>query len=102
MQPNIDLYIIVEARGKVTLHQQKKNLSKLRGLLIFNYTMRRSNHTESMLLVLFWIFCALTLFGLYRPWLALWWLSTANRKKVIQIYGTITIIVLVTYLLITK
>ena len=28
-------------------------------------------------------------FGLYKPWLMLWWEDTQNRKKVIKVYGTI-------------
>ena len=44
-----------------------------------------------------WIGGALTLFGLYRPWLALWWLPVTNRKKVLQYYGVATLVGLVTY-----
>ena len=44
-----------------------------------------------------WIFTALTLFGLYRPWLALWWLPVSNRKMVLQRYGLITLGLLMSY-----
>ncbi len=46
---------------------------------------------------LIWGFAALTLFGLYRPWLALWWRPVANRKMVLQRYGLITLGLLVIY-----
>lgn len=47
--------------------------------------------------VLVWVFAALTLFGLYRPWLALWWLPVTNRKMVLQRYGLITLGLLLSY-----
>ena len=47
--------------------------------------------------VLIWLFVGLTLFGLYRPWLALWWLPVSNRKMVLQRYGLITLGLLVSY-----
>ena len=31
------------------------------------------------------------LLGLYKPWAMLWWEDTQNRKKVIQVYGTLTL-----------
>lgn len=46
---------------------------------------------------LIWLFVGLTLFGLYRPWLALWWRPVANRKMVLQRYGLITLGLLVSY-----
>ncbi|MGB3852754.1 MAG: alpha/beta hydrolase [Tunicatimonas sp.] len=46
---------------------------------------------------LLWLFAALTLFGLYRPWLALWWLPVSNRKMVLQRYGLITLGLLISY-----
>ncbi len=49
--------------------------------------------------VLIWVFGALTLFGLYRPWLALWWLPVSNRKMVLQRYGIIFILITTSYLL---
>jgi hypothetical protein len=36
----------------------------------------------------FWL---LTLIGLYKPWLALWWSDYCPRKKVLKIYGTIAL-----------
>ena len=47
--------------------------------------------------VLVWLFVGLTLFGLYRPWLALWWLPVSNRKMVLQRYGLITLGLLMSY-----
>ena len=47
--------------------------------------------------VLIWVFAALTLFGLYRPWLALWWLPVTNRKRVLQRYGSIALGLLISY-----
>ena len=46
---------------------------------------------------LIWVFAVLTLFGLYRPWLALWWLPVTNRKKVLQTYGLVALILWVGY-----
>lgn len=39
----------------------------------------------------------LTLFGLFRPWYALWWLPVTNRKKVLQIYGLLLLLLVVIY-----
>ncbi len=50
---------------------------------------------------LVWLFFGLTLFGLYRPWLALWWLPVSNRKMVLQRYGLITLGLLVSYALVS-
>jgi len=36
----------------------------------------------------FWL---LTLLGLYKPWLALWWSDHCPRKKVLKIYGSIAL-----------
>lgn len=47
--------------------------------------------------VLVWLFVGLTLFGLYRPWLALWWLPVSNRKMVLQRYGVVTLGLLAIY-----
>jgi hypothetical protein len=30
--------------------------------------------------------------GLYKPWVMLWWEDTQNRKKVIQLYGSLTVV----------
>jgi len=37
------------------------------------------------------------LIGLYKPWAVLWWEDTQNRKKVIQVYGTLTLIFFIAY-----
>lgn len=29
------------------------------------------------------------LLGLYKPWVVLWWEDVQNRKKVIQLYGSV-------------
>jgi hypothetical protein len=34
---------------------------------------------------------------LYKPWWVLWWRSSQNRKQVIQLYGTLTIILFLIY-----
>lgn len=38
--------------------------------------------------VFFWL---LTLLGLYKPWLALWWSDYHPRSKVLKIYGGIAL-----------
>ncbi|MCW5910567.1 MAG: hypothetical protein KIT62_05805 [Cyclobacteriaceae bacterium] len=35
--------------------------------------------------------------GLIKPWIMLWWEDVQNRKKVIKLYGTATLIFLVLY-----
>jgi len=35
--------------------------------------------------------------GLYQPWAVLWWEDIQNRKKVIQVYGTLTLIFFIAY-----
>ena len=51
--------------------------------------------------VLIWLFVGLTLFGLCRPWLALWWLPVSNRKMVLQRYGAITLGLLAVYAIVS-
>ena len=34
---------------------------------------------------------------LYQPWAVLWWEDVQNRKKVIQVYGTLALIFFVAY-----
>jgi hypothetical protein len=33
----------------------------------------------------------LLLFGLYKPWVVLWWEDVQNRKKVLILYGSVGI-----------
>ncbi|NJM24438.1 MAG: hypothetical protein HC859_01840 [Bacteroidia bacterium] len=42
-----------------------------------------------LLFVLGWTAFVLLVAGLFKPWVVLWWEDVQNRKKVIQIYGTI-------------
>jgi uncharacterized membrane protein len=35
--------------------------------------------------------------GLFRPWAMLWWEDVQNRRKVIKVYGTVTLICYATY-----
>ena len=35
--------------------------------------------------------------GLFRPWAMLWWEDVQNRRKVIKVYGTVTLICYVVY-----
>jgi hypothetical protein len=32
------------------------------------------------------------IFGLFKPWIMLWWEDIQNRRKVIRLYGTIALI----------
>jgi len=53
---------------------------------------------------LFFLFLTITslgLFigGLYKPWAVLWWEDVQNRRKVIQVYGTATLLALTTFLI---
>jgi hypothetical protein len=36
--------------------------------------------------------------GLYKPWIMLWWQDKQNRRKVITLYGSISLISYVIYL----
>jgi len=47
------------------------------------------------LAVLFWI---ITLFGLYKPWIALWWSDYCPRKKVLKVYGGIALALSIVYI----
>jgi hypothetical protein len=40
--------------------------------------------------ILFWIFLAITLLGMIKPWWVLWFLDYKNRIHVLKYYGTIT------------
>lgn len=35
--------------------------------------------------------------GLWRPWVMLWWEDVSNRRKVIQVYGSIAILFYAVY-----
>jgi hypothetical protein len=35
--------------------------------------------------------------GLFKPWIMLWWEDVQNRKKIIQVYGSLTVLFLVVY-----
>jgi len=35
--------------------------------------------------------------GLFKPWLLLWWEDVQNRKKIIQVYGSLTLVFFVAY-----
>lgn len=39
----------------------------------------------------------LLLVGLFKPWVVLWWEDHQNRKKVIKVYGLITVICFIAY-----
>jgi hypothetical protein len=40
--------------------------------------------------------------GLYKPWVMLWWEDVQNRKKVIRLYGTISVLSFVFYMILTQ
>jgi hypothetical protein len=40
--------------------------------------------------ILFWIFLAITLLGMIKPWWVLWFLDYKDRMSVLRYYGTIT------------
>lgn len=50
------------------------------------------------LLIVAAFFWLLTLFGLYKPWLALWWSDSCPRKKVLKIYGSLAAILSLLYI----
>lgn len=35
--------------------------------------------------------------GLFKPWVMLWWEHTQNRKKIIKVYGSATVITFTVY-----
>jgi hypothetical protein len=35
--------------------------------------------------------------GLYRPWAMLWWEDVQNRRKVLKIYGLLSVIFFLAY-----
>lgn len=37
------------------------------------------------------------LIGLYRPWIMLWWEDVQNRRKVVRLYGSISVVTYVAY-----
>jgi hypothetical protein len=39
------------------------------------------------------------LFGLYKPWVMLWWEDIQNRRKVIKLYGSISVVAMVIYVI---
>ena len=56
-------------------------------------------HSVRLLLLFLVATCALFLaVGLIRPWTMLWWEDVQNRKKVIQVYGSLTALFYAGYL----
>ena len=52
---------------------------------------------------LFFLFLTITAFGLlvaglYKPWVVLWWEDIQNRRKVFKVYGTMTLLAFVTWI----
>jgi adenine-specific DNA methylase len=37
--------------------------------------------------------------GLFVPWITLWWMAIQNRKRVIQLYGSIAFVSYLLYLI---
>jgi len=35
--------------------------------------------------------------GLFKPWWLLWWEDVQNRKKIFQVYGALTLVFFVAY-----
>jgi hypothetical protein len=46
----------------------------------------------NFLQILFWIFLAVTILGMVKPWWVLWFLDFKNRLTVLRIYGSITLL----------
>jgi hypothetical protein len=51
---------------------------------------------------LFFLFLTITalgllIAGLFRPWAVLWWEDTQNRRKVFKVYGTMTLLAFITW-----
>ncbi len=55
----------------------------------------------SFVYYLMWTSLILTVFGLFKPWLALWWADYSNRKQVLQYYGTTFLLLLIMYIIMT-
>lgn len=49
-------------------------------------------------LFLFITSLGLLIAGLYKPWVVLWWEDVQNRRKVFKVYGTATLLALITFL----
>jgi len=51
-----------------------------------------------LMFLLLSISCALFLvIGLFKPWVMLWWEDVQNRKKIILVYGSISLFFLLAY-----
>jgi hypothetical protein len=51
---------------------------------------------------LFFLFLTITtlgllIAGLYKPWVVLWWEDVQNRRKVFKVYGTMTLLAFITW-----
>lgn len=56
---------------------------------------------HAILLLLIILDFLLLITGLYKPWVVLWWMPRQNRKRVLQIYGTIgAVLALLTFFLV--
>ncbi len=51
----------------------------------------------SIVVIMFFISLICLIFGMYKPWVVLWWRDVQNRRGVIGLYGTIALITFLFY-----
>jgi hypothetical protein len=66
---------------------------------IYNFDAEQYGMEFLQQLFLYVSFTALVflLIGLYKPWVMLWWEDVQNRRKVIKVYGAVSVVCLVMY-----
>lgn len=43
----------------------------------------------------------LIIYGFFKPWVVLWWEPVQTRRRIIKLYGTVFVLTLVVYILIS-
>ncbi len=55
-------------------------------------------HSVRLFCLLLSIVCLVFMvIGLFKPWLLLWWEDVQNRKKIIQVYGSLAVVFYLAY-----
>ena len=60
-------------------------------------TFELMDNVELLILLLSGACFFFMIIGLFKPWIMLWWEDVQNRKKIIQIYGSLSVLFFVTY-----
>jgi hypothetical protein len=92
----------MSGKGKFILQNQINFIQKILSterIAGKTFTFEGMHSVRLLLLFLAATCCLFLVVGLIRPWTMLWWEDIQNRKKVIQVYGSLSALFYVGYLL---